>query len=199
MMFNKQNSQPRNKLFHWLSFGFWTLALLVIAPNLLSPFDLNLLGKFLAYAIVALGLDLIWGYAGMLSLGQGLFFGLGAYCVALYSQLEQSGGKLPEFMGLYGVTSLPALWEPFHSPIFAIGMAIALPMVVATILGFMVFRSRVQGVYFSIITQALTAIVSLLLIDQLNLVNGTNGLPINTSGTLLGFSLKDATTKLGTY
>jgi urea transport system permease protein len=194
-----QGSGARQRWTHWIFFGIWAVALLVVAPRILSPFDLNLLGKFLAYAIVALGLDLIWGYAGMLSLGQGLFFGLGAYCVALYTQLEQSGGKLPEFMGLYGVTSLPALWEPFHSPIFAIGMAIGLPMVVAAILGFMVFRSRVQGVYFSIITQALTAIVSLLLIDQLNLVNGTNGLPINNSGTLLGFPLKEASTKLGIY
>ncbi len=198
-MLNKQNLQPRNKLFHWLSFGIWTIALLVIAPNLLSPFDLNLLGKFLTYAIVALGLDLIWGYTGMLSLGQGLFFGLGAYCVAIYTQLEQSGDKLPEFMGLYGVTELPALWQPFHSPVFAIGAAILVPMVVASILGFMVFRSRVQGVYFSIITQALTAIVSLLLIDQLNLINGTNGLPINYTKTLLGFPLNQPSTKIGIY
>src|SRR5450432_71313 len=82
MILNKQESQGRNKVIHWLSFGLWTVTLLVIAPSLLSPFDLNLLGKFLAYAIVALGLALIWGYTGMLSLGQGLFFGLGAYSVA---------------------------------------------------------------------------------------------------------------------
>src|ERR1041385_2331294 len=197
MMLNKQKSP--NKLTHWLSFGIWAIALLFVAPKLLSPFDLNLLGKFLAYAIVALGLDLIWGYTGMLSLGQGLFFGLGAYCVAIYTQLEQLGGKLPDFMGLYGVTQLPALWEPFHSPVFAICAAIILPMVVASILGFMVFRSRVQGVYFSIITQALTAIVSLLLIDQLNLINGTNGLPINYTKTFFGFPLKDPSTKVGIY
>src|SRR5579859_2086221 len=131
-----QGSGARQGWTHWVFFGIWAVALLLVAPRILSPFDLNLLGKFLAYAIVALGLDLIWGYAGMLSLGQGLFFGLGAYCVAFYSQLEQSGGKLPDFMGLYGVTSLPALWEPFHSPIFAIVMAIVLPMAVAAILGF---------------------------------------------------------------
>ncbi|MEP7284609.1 MAG: urea ABC transporter permease subunit UrtC, partial [Chloroflexota bacterium] len=88
----------------WIAFGLWALVLLVIAPRTLSGFDLNLLGKFLAFAIAALGLDLLWGYTGMLSLGQGLFFGLGAYCFALYVQLEQAGGKLPEFMGLYGVT-----------------------------------------------------------------------------------------------
>src|ERR1041385_7155528 len=197
MMLNKQKSP--NKLTHWLSFGIWAIALLFVAPKLLSPFDLNLLGKFLAYAIVALGLDLIWGYTGMLSLGQGLFRSLCAYCVAIYTQLEQSGGKLPDFMGLYGVTQLPALWEPFHSPVFAICAAIIVPMVVASILGFMVFRSRVQGVYFSIITQALTAIVSLLLIGQQKLINGTNGLPINLNSTLFGLPLKDSNTKLAIY
>src|SRR5260221_11560391 len=181
----------RRRVVSWVSFAIWAVALLIVAPRILSGFDLNLLGKFLAFAIVALGLDLLWGYTGMLSLGQGLFFGLGAYCIALYTQLEQSGDKLPEFMGLYGVTELPALWQPFHSPVFAIGAAILVPMVVASILGFMVFRSRVQGVYFSIITQALTAIVSLLPIDQLNLINGTNGLPINYPKTLLGFPLNN--------
>src|ERR1041385_6329867 len=126
MMLNKQKSP--NKLTHWLSFGIWAIALLFVAPKLLSPFDLNLLGKFLAFAIVALGLDLLWGYTGMLSLGQGLFFGLGAYCIALYTQLEQAGGKLPEFMGLYWVTELPWFCQPFHSPVFAVVMAVVLPM-----------------------------------------------------------------------
>src|SRR5260221_14711539 len=161
-----QRIKSRSKAAYWLSFGVWAVAFLFVAPKLLSFFDLNLLGKFLAFAIVALGLDLLWGYTGMLSLGQGLFFGLGAYCIALYTQLEQAGGKLPEFMGLYGVTELPWFWQPFHSPIFAIVMAVLLPMVLAAIVGYLVLRSRVQGVYFSIITQALTVIVSLLLIGQ---------------------------------
>jgi urea transport system permease protein len=189
----------QNKVAYWLAFGVWAVVLLVIAPKILSPFDLNLLGKFLAYAIVALGLGVLWGYTGMLSLGQGLFFGLGAYCLALYTQLEQAGNKLPEFMGLYGVTQLPWFWEPFHSPVFALCMAILLPMAVAAILGFMVFRSRVQGVYFSIITQALTVIVSLLLIGQQQAINGTNGLPINDNSTLFGLPLENSSTKLAIY
>jgi urea transport system permease protein len=188
-----------NKVISWLPFALWALVLLFIAPKILSPFDLNLLGKFLAFAIAALGLDLLWGYTGMLSLGQGLFFGLGGYCMALYVQLEQAKGKLPEFMGLYGVTSLPWFWEPFHSPVFAIAMALIIPMIIATILGFMVFRSRVQGVYFSIITQALTAIMSLLLIGQQQAINGTNGLPINYKGTMFGLPLSEPSTKLGIY
>src|SRR4026207_911915 len=100
----------------WVPFIVSAVGLLIVAPAALSGFQLNLLGRFLTYAIVALGLDLLWGYTGMLSLGQGLFFGLGAYCFALYLKLEQSGNKLPEFMGLYGVTELPGFWQPFHSP-----------------------------------------------------------------------------------
>jgi urea transport system permease protein len=191
--------EKRSELAHWLSFAVWGVVLLFAAPKLLSPFDLNLLGKFLAFAIVALGLDMIWGYTGMLSLGQGLFFGIGAYCIAMYTQLEQAGGKLPEFMGLYGVNDLPAMWQPFHSPVFAVVMAIVLPMAVAALLGFMVFRSRVTGVYFSIITQALTAIVSLLLIGQQQIINGTNGLPINYRSTFFGFPLSESSTKVGIY
>src|SRR5436190_23575156 len=101
---------------------FVTLAVvfMVVLPQALSGFQLNLIGRFLTYAIVAIGLDLIWGYTGMLSLGQGLFFGLGAYCFAMYLKLEQSSGAMPEFMQLYGVTQLPALWQPFNSPVFAL-------------------------------------------------------------------------------
>jgi urea transport system permease protein len=181
----------------WLSLAVIGVVLLVVAPRVLSDFQLNLLGRFLTYAIVALALDLIWGYTGLLSLGQGLFFGLGAYCFAMYLKLEQSGGKLPEFMGLYGVTKLPALWEPFHSPVFALAMAIVLPMGIAGVLGYMIFRSRVQGVYFSIITQALTAIVSLLLIGQQQFINGTNG--ITDLSTIFGHSLSASDTKLALY
>jgi urea transport system permease protein len=183
----------------WLIFAIVGLLLLFVAPQVLSGFNLNLLGRFLAYAIVALGLDLIWGYAGMLSLGQGLFFGIGAYCFAMYVQLEQSGGKLPDFMGLYGLTELPAIWLPFQSPVFALAMAILLPTALAAVLGYIVFRSRVKGVYFSIITQALTFIVSLLLIGQQQLINGTNGLPINDASTLFGHSLKEDSTKQAIY
>src|SRR5678809_1038594 len=99
---------------------------------------------------------LIWGYTGMLSLGQGLFFGLGAYCFGMYLNLEAAGDNLPNFMSLYGVFELPWFWQPFHSPVFAIIAAMALPMLIAGVLGFMLFRSRIQGVYFAIVTQALT-------------------------------------------
>lgn len=170
---------------------------LVILPAALSDFQINLLGRFLTYAIVAIGLDLIWGYTGMLSLGQGLFFGLGAYCFGMYLNLEKAGSALPEFMGLYGVKELPLLWQPFYSPVFAVAAAVVVPMIIAGILGYFIFRSRIQGVYFSIITQALTAIVALLLIGQQKLINGTNG--ITEMRTIFGARLADQSTKIELY
>lgn len=171
--------------------------MIFVLPSVLSDFSINLLGRFLTYAIVAIGLDLIWGYTGMLSLGQGLFFGLGAYAFGMYLNLEKTAGAMPEFMGLYGVTTLPALWQPFVSPVFAVGAAVVVPMILAGVLGFFIFRSRIQGVYFSIITQALTAIVALLLVGQQKLINGTNG--ITEMRTIFGARLADHSTKIELY
>lgn len=171
--------------------------MIFVLPGALSTFQINLLGRFLTYAIVAVGLDMIWGYTGMLSLGQGLFFGLGAYCFGMYLNLETAGTRMPEFMGLYGVTTLPALWQPFYSPIAAIVIAAVFPMLIAGLLGYMIFRSRIQGVYFSIITQALTAIVALLLIGQQRLINGTNG--ITEMRTIFGAQLAAPDTKIALY
>jgi urea transport system permease protein len=152
------------------------LLLLLLMPLLLSDFRLNQLGRFLALAIVAVGLDLIWGYGGMLSLGQGLFFGLGAYGFAMYLKLQASGGKLPDFMFWSGLTELPWFWAPFASPVFAIAAALVVPALLAGALGFFVFRSRVQGVYFSIITQALTLLTSIWFVGQQAYTGGTNGI-----------------------
>ncbi len=182
---------------HFVPLAVTALILLVVLPAALSDFQINLLGRFLTYAIVAIGLDLIWGYTGMLSLGQGLFFGLGAYCFGMYLNLEAAGGKMPEFMGLYGVTELPFFWQPFYSPIFAVAMAVIIPMLLAALFGFMLFRSRVQGVYFSIITQALTAIVALLLVGQQRLINGTNG--ITEMRTIFGARINDHNTIIALY
>lgn len=194
-------SDVRERSNSWLGDGaflvVYAVVFLLILPQALSTFQLNLLGRFLTYAIVAVGLDMLWGYTGMMSLGQGLWFGLGAYCFGMYLNLEAVGEKLPDFMGLYGVTELPWLWQPFHSPIVAIALAVIVPMVGAGLLGYMVFRSRVQGVYFSIITQALTAIVALLVVGQQQLINGTNG--ITEMKTIFGVKLADPNTKLMLY
>ncbi len=164
-----------------LLLGVVGLALVVALPSLVSPFRLNLLGRYLSLAIVALGIDLIWGYTGLLSLGQGIFFALGGYGTAMHLQLNCHGcsrapGGLPEFFGLYGVQQLPWFWEPFHSPWFTL-LAIGLvPAAVAGLLGFLVFRNRIKGVYFSILTQAALLVFFNFFNGQQKLINGTNGL-----------------------
>ena len=161
--------------------GVVGLALVVALPSLVSPFRLNLLGRYLSLAIVALGIDLIWGYTGLLSLGQGIFFALGGYGAAMYLQLNchscsRAAGGLPEFFGLYGVQQLPWFWEPFHSPWFTLVAIWLAPVVVAGLLGFLVFRNRIKGVYFSILTQAALLVFFNFFNGQQKLINGTNGL-----------------------
>src|SRR6185437_1591866 len=130
------------------------LLLLLAAPAVLSDFRLNLLGKFLAFAVCALGIDLVWGYTGMLSLGHGVFFGLGGYCMAMYLKLHAST-DLPDFMVWNGRTDLPWFWKPMeHFPI-AMASVLLAPALFALIMGYLTFRNRVQGVYFAIITQAM--------------------------------------------
>ncbi|WP_431929648.1 urea ABC transporter permease subunit UrtC [Nonomuraea jabiensis] len=149
---------------------------LVAAPLLLEPFRLGLLAKYLCYAIVALGIGLAWGQGGMLTLGQGVFFGLGGYAMAMYLKLTEAGGGLPDFMVWSGVERLPALWAPFANPIFALAMAVLGPVAIALLLGALVFRQRVRGAYFAILTQALAAALVILLVGQQGLTGGTNGM-----------------------
>ena len=182
----------------WLPFAI-LMGLLLAAPFYLGDFRLTQLGKFLTFAIVAVGLDLIWGYGGMLSLGQGLFFSLGAYGFAMYLKLQASGGKLPDFMFWSGLTELPWFWAPFASPVFAIIAAILIPALVAAVLGYFIFRSRVQGVYFSIITQALTLLVSIWFIGQQAYTGGTNGITDIGKAQIFGNSLLSAETQRGFY
>jgi urea ABC transporter, permease protein UrtC len=173
------------------------MILLCIAPIFLSDFRTNLLGKFTAYAIVALGIDLIWGYTGILSLGHGVYFGLGAYCMAMYLKLEADGGKLPDFMSWSGRESLPWFWKPFGIAPFAILMAVLIPTVIAFIIGYLTFKNRIRGVYFSILTQALSIIFVVLFVGQQDLTGGTNG--ITNFKSIFHFSLSKSSTKLWLY
>lgn len=173
------------------------LLALLAAPYLLSDFRLNLLGKYLAYAIVALGLDLLWGYTGMLALGQGVFFGLGAYSLAMWLKLEASGSNLPDFMSWSGLERLPWFWQPFRNPWFALATSVAAPSLLALLVGYPVFRSRIRGPYFAILTQALALIVSTLLVGQQPYTGGTNG--ITSFTTLLGHPLGQAGTQRFLY
>ena len=170
----------------------WILivAAALILPLILPPFRLNLLGRFLSLGIVALGVDLIWGYTGLLSLGQGIFFALGGYALGMHLSLNSlEPGQLPEFFGLYGVNSLPVFWQPFSSPLFTLAAIWVIPALVAGILGFLVFRNRIKGVYFSILTQAALLVFFNFFNGQQKLINGTNGLKTDTAklfGELVG-------------
>ncbi len=152
------------------------LAVVIAAPLVLSEFRLALLAKYLVFAVVAVGLNLAWGYGGMLSLGHGVFFGLGAYCTAMYLKLQEAGTGLPDFMSWSGVESLPTLWAPFRHAWIALPAAVLVPMAVAALLGASVFRRRVRGAYFALLTQALAAAFAILLVGQQGLTGGTNGL-----------------------
>ncbi|HWP96548.1 MAG TPA: urea ABC transporter permease subunit UrtC [Syntrophomonadaceae bacterium] len=176
---------------------FIIFIVLGLAPLFLSDFRTNLLGKFIAYAILALGIDLIWGYTGILSLGHGVYFGLGAYCLGMYLKLESSGGRLPDFMSWSGLEALPAFWKPFASAPFALAMAILVPALLAFIVGSLTFRNRIKGVYFSILSQALSIIFVVLFIGQQAYTGGTNG--ITNLKTIFGFPLASASTKIGLY
>jgi urea transport system permease protein len=156
----------------WTAVMVVTLVLLVALPVLhlvvpaehplhVSSFWITLFGKFMCYAVVALAMDLIWGYTGILSLGQGLFFALGGYAFGMYlmRQIGRDGvykSDLPDFMVFLDWKEFPWYWAGSDSLLWALVLVVAVPGVIAFVFGFFAFRSRIKGVYFSIITQALT-------------------------------------------
>ncbi|QUY40878.1 urea ABC transporter permease subunit UrtC [Acaryochloris marina] len=162
-----------------------SLLILFGAPQFLTAigqeFRINMLGRFMALAIVALGIDLIWGYTGMLSLGHGIFFSLGGYALAMFLQLQLPEGQLPEFFTLFGVDKLPWFWQPFHSLPFTLMAIVFIPATIAGLLGYLVFRNRIRGVYFSILTQASLIVFFNFFNSQQKLINGTNGLKTDTT------------------
>ena len=171
-----------------------TLLVFAAAPYFLSSYDLSLLGRFLALSILALGLSLVWGRGGILSLGQGVFFGLGGYAIAMHLKLASlAPGDLPDFMVWTGVDHLPGWWSVFRNAEFALGAAIMLPSLAAAGLAWLVFHRRVGGVYFALISQALALAFATLLISQQSYTGGFNGL--TDFGTLFGFSLADPRTE----
>ena len=159
--------------------------LAVVLPLALDIFRLNLVGKYLTYAFVAIGLVMVWGYGGVLSLGQGVFFGLGGYAMAMFLKLEasdpistkiQSTPGIPDFMDWNQITALPALWVPFKSLPFALAAVVVVPTLLAFIVSFAMFKRRVGGVYFAIITQAVALILTVLIIGQQGYTGGVNGM-----------------------
>ena len=181
-----------------IAIGILALVLLVWAPSSLSDFRLGTLGKYCCWAMAAVGIGLAWGRGGMLVLGQGVFFGLGGYVMAMHMKLEAAGpGNVPDFMTLYGDGTMPAWWEPFRSGTFTLIMIVALPAVVSFILGFAILKRGVKGAYFAILTQAMAVAFSTLLIATIKQTGGFNGL--NTFSTFFGQNLYDPDVKKNLY
>jgi urea transport system permease protein len=178
----------------WVGLAIAAVLLYLVAPSLLTPFRLGLLGKYLCWAMVAVGIGLAWGKGGMLVLGQGVFFGLGGYVMAIHLKLTDAGpGQAPDFMVLYGNGVVPAWWEPFRSPIVTLLAVLLVPAAVAAVLGLAIFRRRVKGAYFAILSQALAAAFAILLIGQQTTTGGTNGL--NGFRGFFGYNLFDPVNK----
>src|ERR1700733_8880718 len=180
--------------------------LVVILPLSLDVFRLNLVAKYLTYSFVAIGLVLCWGYGGILSLGQGVFFGLGGYCMAMFLKLEassaantkiQSTPGIPDFIDWNQITQLPLFWQPFHSFAFTILAIIVVPALFALIVGAAMFKRRVGGVYFAIITQAIAAILTILIVGEQGYTGGVNG--ITDLKTMLGWDIRTDSAKLILY
>lgn len=174
-----------------------TLLLAVVLPLTLDIFRLNLVGKYLCYAFVAVGLVMVWGYGGVLSLGQGVFFGLGGYAMAMFLKLEasdpestkiQSTPGIPDFMDWNQITELPLFWLPFKSLPLALLAVVLVPMALAWLISFAMFKRRVGGVYFAIITQAVALIMTVLIIGQQGYTGGVNGM--TDLKTLLGWDTR---------
>ena len=189
-----------------LYFVILAAVIFVVFPASMDIFRLNLFGKYLTYAFVAVGLVLCWGYGGILSLGQGVFFGLGGYCMAMFLKLEastpeataiQSTPGIPDFMDWNQITALPAWWEPFHSLPFTLLAVIVVPVFFAFVIGLAMFKRRVGGVYFAIITQAIAAILTILIIGQQGYTGGVNG--ITDLRTLLGWDIRTDSAKYVLY
>jgi urea transport system permease protein len=190
---------------------FLLLGIVVPALHLIFPVDsalhvpdymVQLLGKFACFAMVALALDLIWGFTGVLSLGQGVFFSLGAYCMGMYLMRSMAGegmykSDLPDFMVFLDWKELPWYWLGFDSFPFAFIMALLVPGLLAFAFGFLAFRSRIRGVYFSIITQAMTFAMMLLFFRNETGFGGNNGL--TDFKRIVGFSMQADGTKVALY
>ena len=181
--------------------------LVVVMPMLhafgkIDDLTLSLWGKYICYGIMAVSIDLLWGYTGLLCLGQALFFSLGGYMMGMHlmlmiGKLGQYKSELPDFFVFLGHTYLPGFWRPFYSFPFAVAMVILVPAVLAYIFGFLAFRSRIKGVYFSILTQALTYGAALLFFRNELLMGGNNG--FTDFKTILGADLRLPETKRGLY
>ncbi len=166
--------------------------LLVWAPGSMSTFRLGNLGKYCCWAIAAVGIGLAWGRGGMLVLGQGVFFGLGGYIMAMHMKLEAAGpGEVPDFMVLYGDGTMPSWWEPFRSGTVTLLAIVLVPLLVSFVLGWAILKRGVKGAYFAILTQAMAVAFATLLIATGKETGGFNGM--NTFRSFFGQKLNKDT------
>jgi len=189
-----------------LGFAITALLLLVVFPLSLSGFRLGMVSKYLTYAFPAIALVVCWGKGGILSLGQGVFFGLGGYCMAMFLKLEasdpqstsiQSTPGIPDFMDWNQLTELPLFWVPFNSLPFTLFAVVAVPGLLALGISLAMFKRRVGGVYFAIITQAIASVLTILIIGQQGYTGGVNG--ITDLKTLGGWDIRTDSAKLILY
>lgn len=190
-----------------IAIGAISLLLIVVLPLLnaygvVDNFTINLWGKYLCFAILAISVDLLWGYTGLLSLGQALFFSLGGYMMGMYlmrmiGDLGQYHKPIPDFLVFLGWTELPTFWKPFSSFPFALVMIFLLPGLISLGFGYLAFRSRIKGVYFSILTQALTYGASLMFFRNDMLMGGNNG--FTDYKFILGHDVRNPATQRGLY
>lgn len=183
----------RPRWMFWAALAVAALIIFGLAPALLSDFRLSLLAKFFCYAIVASGIGLAWGRGGMLTLGQGVYFGVGAYAMAMFLKISDArdrGGAdaLPDFMQIAGMRALPGYWVPFASPGFTLAVILLVPPLLAFGFGYLVFNRKVKGAYFAILSQALAAAAAIFLVSRPEL-GGSNGL--NRFTGFFGFALSD--------
>ncbi|AKH67809.1 amino acid/amide ABC transporter membrane protein 2, HAAT family [Spongiibacter sp. IMCC21906] len=185
-----------------IAFAILAAIILVVFPLVLDAFRLNLVAKYLTYAFPAVSLVLLWGYGGTLSLGQGIFFGLGGYGMAMFLKLEasspentaiQSTPGIPDFMDWNQITSLPWFWEPFNSFTFTLLAILVIPTIFAYLIGVAMFKRRVGGVYFAIITQVISLILTVLIVGQQGYTGGING--ITDLRTLNGWDITSDSAK----
>lgn len=216
-------SDTSKKRLEWGIVAFVAMILLVIMPWLntlaegsalhLSSFQLRIWGKYICFAVLAMSLNLLWGYTGLLCLGQNLFFALGGYAFGMHMMLMIGedpvyNSPLPDFMDFQGYSALPAHWVPFESFSFAVFAVMWVPGLLAFIFGYLAFRSRIKGVYFSILTQALTYAAWLLFLRNEFTFGGNNGftdfkfilgVEFNDPATQRGFFIASGLLLLGTY
>ena len=186
----------------WLILAVAAAVLIVLIPLSAPDYLVPLFGKFLCYGMMAIAMDMVWGYTGILSLGHALFFALGGYGMGMYLMRKMAGegvyrSNLPDFMVFLDWKELPWYWHGFQNFGFAVVMLLLVPGLLALVFGWFAFRSRIKGVYLSIVTQALTFAAMLLFFQNATGFGGNNGL--TDFKRILGHSLQSPATKRGLY